>query len=154
MIDAVRVALTAVRTREPPPHGDLAVVELGGVSGMLIGVDEFRRPHVLLPVDEQGPKVRSEVASLEVGVRALMVDGRTRSFLDVVCLFQSVADVFEHFVAAIADRFLASPQDATHAVLEVLEKWKQFLPASCPRRAGKARCSLRRVTRPARCGSS
>ena len=70
MIDAVRVALTAVRTRDRPHPGDLTVVELQGVPGLLIGVDELRRPHMLLPVGpEQVGGVDSEVASLEVGMQ-------------------------------------------------------------------------------------
>jgi hypothetical protein len=134
VIDAVRVALAAVRTRERPHAGELSVVELHGVPEMLIGVDELYRPHMLLPVDaEPLPALSSDVATLEVGVRALVIDDETRSFLDVTCLLQSVADVFEHFVAAVADRVQAAPAEPTRAVLDVLEKWKQFLtPPDAP----------------------
>lgn len=139
MIDAVRVALTAVRTRDAPHPGDLTVVELQGAPEVLLGVDELRRPHMLLHFDEPGvTRLTSDVSALELGVRALSVAGQTRSFLDVTCLFESVADVFEHFVAAVADRVSARPQDATAALTEVLEKWKQFLiPSDAPIGRGK-----------------
>jgi hypothetical protein len=128
VIDAVRVALTAVRTRDRPQPGDLTVVELEGVPALLIGVDELRRPHLLLPLGrEREGNVGSDVASLEVGVRALIVDAETRSYLDVTCLMQSVADVFEHFIAAVADRVLAVPDDPARALLDVLGRWQQFL---------------------------
>lgn len=130
MIDAVRVALAAVRTRDRPQRGDLTVVALQGVPGLLIGVDDLRRPHLLLPLEpDEAGSVDSDVASLDVGTRALVVGDQTRSFLDVTCLVQSVADVFEHFVAAVADRVLAVPSDPARALRDVLEKWKQFLTA-------------------------
>jgi hypothetical protein len=88
---------------------------------------------MLLPLVEGAPDVSSDVASLGVGVRPLDVGGEIRSFVDVVCLLQSVADVFEHFVAAVADRVLAAPADPTRALVAVLEKWKQFLtPPDAP----------------------
>lgn len=139
MIDAVRVALTAVRTREVPHPGDLTVVELRGAPRVLLGVDELRRAHMLLQLDEPCvTRLTSDVSALEIGVRSLSVDGQTRSFLDVACLFESVAEVFEHFVAAVADRIDARPQDAQAALMEVLEKWKQFLiPSDAPIGRGK-----------------
>jgi hypothetical protein len=80
----------------------------------------------------------SDVSALELGVRALSVGEETRTYLDVTCLFESVADVFEHFVAAVADRVNAKPEDATGALTEVLEKWKTFLiPAQEPLGRGK-----------------
>jgi hypothetical protein len=44
-----------------------------------------------------------------------------------------VADVFEHFVSAVADRVRLDPSDAIRALTEVLDKWRQFLtPAGAP----------------------
>lgn len=139
MIDAVRVALTAVRTGRSPDAGDLTVVELAGVPGVLLGVDDLRRPHMLLSIESSElPSLGADVATLDVGVRTLVLAGQASRFLDVTCLFESVADVFEHFVAAVADRAQMTPSGATAALIEVLEKWRQFLtPAKRPLGRGK-----------------
>jgi hypothetical protein len=144
VIDAVRLALTAVRTRDVPESGELTVVELQGAPGVLLGVDHLRRPHMLLGLSELGAtELTRDISALQLGVRTLSVGGETHSFLDVTCLFQSVADVFEHFVAAVADRVNARLGDAPNALTEVLEKWKQFLiPAETPIGRGKLAATL------------
>ena len=48
-----------------------------------------------------------------------------------------MADVFEHFVAAVADRVLTVPADPARALRDVLEKWRQFLIPSGWRRVGR-----------------
>lgn len=133
MIDAVRVALTAVRTGEAPQAGELAVVPLQGAPDVLLGIDDLRRPHLLLQLQPaESPPSASDVATLEIGARPLVLAGRTERFLDVTCLFQSVADVFEHFVAAVVDRVQVI-HSSTSALEEVLEKWRLFLiPAEGP----------------------
>jgi hypothetical protein len=135
MIDAIRVALTAARTGGVPNHGDLIVVELPGVSRVLLGMDDLRRPHLLLELssDIDSPTGSSDIATLEIGERPLVLAGQTLRFIDVACLFQSVADVFEHFVSAVAERIQFGQLEPANALSEVLEKWKQFLvPASAP----------------------
>jgi hypothetical protein len=133
VIDGVRVALTAVRAGAQPQKGDLVVVELSGVPNVLFGVDELRRPHMLLGLGGADlPQPRSDVVTLDIGFRELTLSGATQRFLDITCLFQSVADVFEHFAAAVAERVLATSDPAV-ALSQVLEKWRQFLtPSSGP----------------------
>jgi hypothetical protein len=133
VIDAVREALTAVRSSSPPQHGDLAVVELRDRGDVLLGVDDHRRPHLLLRLGPTEPSpTASDVATLAISERNLAFGGPPERFLDVTCLFESVADVFEHFVSAIAER-LEGSRSSTDALFAVLEKWRAFLiPAQGP----------------------
>jgi hypothetical protein len=134
MIDEVRVALTAVRTGTLPAPGDLVVVDLSDISGVLLGVDDLRRPHMLLELaDVDPPPSSSDTATLEIGERTLVMSGLRRRFVDVTCLFQAVADVFEHFISAVAERLQADASTPVSALNEVLERWHQFLlPAAGP----------------------
>jgi hypothetical protein len=135
VIDAIRVAFTAARTGGIPKPGDLIVVELPGVPLVLLGIDELRRPHLLLELGDgsDSPAASSDIATLEISERALVLAGQTRRFIDVTCLFESVADVFEHFVSAVAERIQLAQLDPASALSEILEKWRQFLiPSSAP----------------------
>ncbi len=44
----------------------------------------------------------------------------------MTCLFNSVAEVFEHFMAAVAEQVHAGVAGVT-ALMQVLEKWREFL---------------------------
>jgi Putative PD-(D/E)XK family member, (DUF4420) len=75
----------------------------------------------------------SDVAALQIAVRPLSVDGSSSPYLDVTCLFDSVTEVFEHFIAAVLDRMTAVGDEPVAALRGVLEKWRQFLvPAGGP----------------------
>ena len=54
MIDAVRVALTAVRTGDRPRAGDLRSWRCRACQGLLLGFDDLRRPHLLLALEHDG----------------------------------------------------------------------------------------------------
>jgi hypothetical protein len=134
VIDAVRVALTALRTREEPMLGDVHVVELEFAPGTFLAVDDRGRPHLLLRLaDGDEPEMpESGVASLVIDTSTLVIGGRRTSLIDVTCLFESVAEVFDHFIVAVLERM---DRDAppTHALMDVLGRWKQFLiPAQGP----------------------
>ncbi len=132
MIDEVRMALTALRAKGTPGAGQLSVFELEGGLGAFLAIDESGRPHLLMEVDPRDPlEVRAvAVAALEVGARELEVSSRTASFLDVTCLFESVAEVFDHFIVAVLDRLKQAPGAPATALAEVLGRWKQFLVPS------------------------
>ena len=73
MIDAVRVALTAVRARGNPRPGDLSVVPLQEVAGVFLGVDDLRRPHLLLKVGDVNALLpEPDVAALEIAIRPIV----------------------------------------------------------------------------------
>jgi hypothetical protein len=76
---------------------------------------------------------KSDVAALQIAIRPLFVDGRSSPYLDVACLFESVTEVFEHFIAAVLDRITVARDSPVVGLAGVLEKWRQFLvPAGGP----------------------
>jgi hypothetical protein len=134
LIDDVRVALTALRSRGVPAAGDLSIVAVATREDALVGLDEAGRSHLLLKLEgapDGAPT--SDVAALQIAVRPLSVGGTPSPFLDVTCLFESVTDVFEHFIAAVLDRMTVVGEEPATALHGVLEKWRQFLvPAGGP----------------------
>ncbi len=129
MIDAVRVAYTALRSQPPPLKGDLAVLPLESVGGVFVGIDEHSRQHLLLEAGSETPPA-SDVATLAIGTRALVIAGRETTFLDITCLFDALGEVFDHFVVAVLERVATTDESAAGAVRAVLEKWREFLIAA------------------------
>ena len=127
MIDAVRVALTALRTRTEPASGDLHVVALEGARGTFVAIDDRGRPHLLLATVGTHEAPVSDVASMDISTRSLSIGGQTTNLIDVACLFESVAEVFDHFIVAVLERLDRGSLPPPQALSEVLEKWKQFL---------------------------
>ena len=137
MIDDVRAALAALRSRGAPAAGDLSVVHLSPDSGLgaFAGLDESGRAHLLLHLDAdpEGPMPTSDVAALQVHARLLAIEGKKSRYLDVTCLVESVTEVFEHFMAALLDRMAAESVPPCPALRMVLAKWRLFLvPADGP----------------------
>src|SRR3954451_17771140 len=135
MIDDVRAALTALRARGLPKPGDLVVIELESADGAFLAVDDQGRPHLLLSLDgtaaRQAPA--SNVATLEIGLRELVIGRERLTLLDVTCLFESLAEVFDHFIVAVLEGLGRDRRSPVGATDEVLEKWKLFLlPAGGP----------------------
>jgi hypothetical protein len=134
LIDDVRVALTALRSRSVPAAGDLSVVAVAAREDAFVGLDDARRSHLLLRLAgaSEAPPT-TDVAALQITVRPLFVDGTSSPYLDVTCLFDSVTEVFEHFIAAVLDRMSVAGDEPGGALRGVLEKWRQFLvPAGGP----------------------
>lgn len=135
MIDAVRIALTAVRSRGLPSSGDLRLVGLEGDDETFLAVDDRGHPHLLFVLGEGDSSVAlsSDVATLDIDTRRLVLGGQELELLDVTCLFESVAEVFEHFIVAVLERRRAASLSPTSATADVLDKWRQFLiPAAGP----------------------
>jgi hypothetical protein len=134
VIDEIRVAVTALRVGGVPDPGDLQVLPLEGTQGVMVGLDDSSRPHLLLSVAEVPADLpASDIATLDVAVRSLVVGNDATTYLDVACLFESVAEVFEHFIVAVLDRLSSVGERPDVALSAVLEKWRQFLvPAEGP----------------------
>ena len=128
MIDAVRAAFTALREGKRPPHGELSVLPTGTGAGVYLGLDDERRPHVLLATEDDVVPA-SDVATLDLGFRTLVIGGAPTRFLDVACLFETLAEVFDYFVVAVTERVAEPSISPAEAVREVLEQWRQFLIA-------------------------
>lgn len=129
MIDVVRAGYTALRTQSPPFGADLAVLAVESLPGAYLGIDELARQHLLLKVHD-GSLPSVEVATLAIGTRALAIGGVEKAFLDVTCLFEALAEVFDHFVAAVLEQQSTTGEDAVAAVSTVLERWREFLVAA------------------------
>lgn len=129
MIDSVRAAYTALRTRSLPPGQDLAVIAADGLENAFLGIDEHGRTHVLL-ASGGGTVPVSDIATLEVLSRSLVIGGAEAEYIDVACLFEALAEVFDHFVVAVLERLKSSNESGEDALAAVLEKWRQFLLAA------------------------
>lgn len=127
MIDLIRTTLTALRIGDPPPAEELAVVGLEGRRGVFLGLDGQGRSHLLVERSEGHPVPTPKVATLDVSTRSLMVGSRHLTLLDVGCVFSSVSDVFEHFIAAVLDHMDSDGVAPSVALVAVLERWRQFL---------------------------
>ncbi|PQM45150.1 hypothetical protein C1Y40_04691 [Mycobacterium talmoniae] len=134
MIDEVRIAFTALRAQQRPQGHDLAVLPIDSVDGVFVGIDEQSQQHLLLH-SVSGAAPVTEVATLAVTMRNLVIAGIETTVLDVVCLLESLVEVFDHFVVAVIER-VSHNEDADVAVETVLRRWRQFLVASAqqPRR--------------------
>lgn len=99
----------------------------------MVGLDGHRRPHLLLRTEGGGEIAPADIATLDVTSRTLELETGSAAYLDVACLFESVAEVFEHFVVAVLDRLARSGDPPQVALASVLENWRQFLtPAEGP----------------------
>lgn len=132
MIDEVRSAYTALRTRPPPQGSSLSVLPLSSVTGAYAGIDELARQHLLLAIETESPPP-VEIATLAIGTRVLLIGGISTVFLDVACLFDALAEVFDHFVAAVLEQQRLTTEDPVTAVSSVIERWREFLVASSGR---------------------
>jgi hypothetical protein len=128
VIDAVRATFTALREGKHPGPGDLNVLPIGTHEGVFLGLDDQSRPHVLLATDDDFVPV-SDLATLELGSRMLVIGTTPSRFLDIACLFEALADVFDYFVVAVVERLAEVGVPPAQAVTEVLEQWRQFLIA-------------------------
>jgi hypothetical protein len=125
LIDAVRSAYTALRT-QPPIGPQLAVLALASVAGAYAGIDELGRQHMLLEIPA-GSSLPQEISALTIGPRILVIGGIESTFLDVTCLSEGLAEVFDHFVAAVLERRATTGENPAVAVATVLERWREFL---------------------------
>jgi hypothetical protein len=135
VIDAVRLALTALRSEGVRAPGGLPVVEVEGGSGAFVAIDDLGRPHLLMTLehDETDAVPSVGIATLDIATRNLEMGGHSVRLLDVTCLFESVAEVFDHFVVAVLEHLEREPTAPTEALAEVLDRWKQFLvPGKAP----------------------
>ena len=128
MIDAVRAGYAALRTGTPPSRDELNVLSAGTHDGVFLGIDDQGRPHVLLATEDDSVPT-TDIATLHLGSRTLVVGGEPTRFLDVACLFEALAEVFDYFVVAVIERLTPSSASPGRAITEVLQQWRQFLIA-------------------------
>jgi len=129
VIDQIRVTLTALRGVKPPRAGDLNVLRITDDDRIYLGVDESGHPHLVLLTDAVVAPA-SDIATVSIGVRTLVIAGDARRTLVVSCLFEALAEVFDHFVAAIMEKLSEPDMSPGDAVVAVLDRWRRFLVAA------------------------
>lgn len=129
MIDDVRIAFTALRSQKLPSGTDLTILQIPAIAGVYVGLDEQSRQHLLL-ADEDDRTPTTEIAALAVSTRNLIINGVNNDLVDVVCLFPSLAEVFDYFIVAVVERLQLADEKPTEAVEAVLREWRQFLTPS------------------------
>lgn len=127
MIDNIRLTFAALREAPAPAVGDLSVLGLDGVESVFLGVDSSGHPHLLLAHAGSTPAVG--VATLDIGMRTLLIAGEEVRLLDVGCLLESLEEVFDHFLVAVLERLIDDGGIPAKAVSDVLSKWQLFLTA-------------------------
>jgi hypothetical protein len=128
VIDDVRLTFAALREGATAPAADLKARGLDGHEGAYLALDDEQRPHLLLATSEETLPVCA-LATLELQFRTLELGGASLRFLDVACLLQSLAEVFDHFVVAVVERLDVPGALPVPAVTDVLQRWRQFLVA-------------------------
>lgn len=129
MIDDVRIAFTALRSQKPPSGTDLTILQVSAVAGVYVGLDEQSRQHLLL-ARENDTAPTTDIATIAVSTRNLIINGVNNDLVDVVCLFPSLAEVFDYFIVAVIERHQRVDETPTEAMEAVLQEWRQFLTAS------------------------
>ncbi|WP_099023767.1 PD-(D/E)XK motif protein [Mycolicibacterium palauense] len=126
MIDDVRLAYAALAAHGVSPHEGLTVLPIPAIDGAYVAVDDESRQHLLLATGGVAP-TSADVTTLALDTRELVVEGRRVRLLDVTCLLAALSDVFDHFAAAVLERWSKAGEPAERAVSAVLEAWKEFL---------------------------
>jgi hypothetical protein len=126
MINDVRLTFTALREAAAPRTGDLAVLRLESFDDVFLGIDADGHPHLLL-AHAEGSTPSVEVATLQVGVRTLLIGGQTVRLLDVGCLLESLEEVFDHFLVAVLEHLDEGSRTPAKVVSDVLSRWQLFL---------------------------
>ncbi|MGE2689081.1 PD-(D/E)XK motif protein [Mycolicibacterium pulveris] len=129
MINDVRMAFTALRSQTPPMGTDLTVLPIAAEAGFYVGLDGQSRQHLLLARGSEAAPI-TDIATLAVSTRELLINGVQKDLIDVICLFPSLADVFDYFIVAVIERLQRDGGTPADAVGAVLQAWRQFLTAS------------------------
>jgi len=127
VIDSIRLTFAALREAGSPPAGDLSVRRLPqGAEGVYLALDADGRSHLLVETEDELAG-STGLTTVTIGHKDLVVEGRKRGFVDVICEAAGLAEVFDHFVGAVTQKLPLSEQPPAAVVLEVIEHWRQFL---------------------------
>lgn len=108
---------------------DLPVSTYAGPAAL--GLDGRGDHHLLLPVDDNHAVVEDgRSAHVRVETRPLVVEGRRRRFVDVVCHRPDLFDVFDEMVVALLQGVDETPSGVGEVVEHVLQQWRELLRPS------------------------
>ncbi|MEU4244880.1 PD-(D/E)XK motif protein [Actinoplanes sp. NPDC026619] len=108
---------------------DLPVSTYAGPTAL--GLDGRGDHHLLLPIDKDHAVVEdARSAHVRVDTRLLVVDGRRRRFVDVVCHRHDLFDVFDEMVEALLQGINETPGEVGEVVERILQQWRELLRPS------------------------
>jgi hypothetical protein len=126
VIDAVRLTYAALRDVVLLREGELTVRGIDDESPQVfLGLDREGRQHLLVESPDADP-LDTGIAAISTTNRDLMIGADSRRYLDVVCAMMELADVFDHFVAAVVERVSPADRDPTTVVADILDQWRSF----------------------------
>lgn len=132
MIDAVRLTFAALREGGHIGEGELTVRRIRDDSARIhLGLDDEGRQHLLVDSPD-APPLDTGMVALSTTTRELEIGQDSRRYLDVVCEMPVLAEVFDHFVAAVVERDGGSEPDLSAAVAAVLDQWRSFFAGFGP----------------------
>lgn len=123
LLAAARRAPGAVATLDLP-----IATEAGPAA---LGVDVRGDHHLLLPIDKSHPKVEDgRSAHVRVDTRPLVVQGRPRRYVDVVCHRPDLFDTFDEMIVALLQSVAETPDRVGEVVDRILRQWRELLRPS------------------------
>lgn len=129
MIDVIRLTYAALAQAPTAGHG-LRVHALDATDGKIqLGLDEEGREHLLVE-SPRAPARQSGIVAITTVHRQLTIGDPPRRYLDVTCEAAELVEVFDHFVAAVAERASGSDSDLGALVDTVLDRWRSFFEAT------------------------
>jgi len=126
VIDEIRLTYAALAQAQAPRRGDLRVHQLDRVGNRIqLGLDDEGREHLLVE-SPQAPERESGIAAITTAHRDLLISDALARYLDVTCQHRELVEVFDHFVAAVAERADPDDPDLGLVVAMVLDRWRSF----------------------------
>jgi hypothetical protein len=105
---------------------DLPVATSTGPAAL--GLDGRGDHHLLLPIDGDHPTVEDgRSAHVRVDTRPLVIDGRRRRYVDVVCHRPDLFSTFDEMVVALLQAIADRPDRVGDVVTHTLQQWRDLL---------------------------
>lgn len=105
---------------------DLPVNTAAGPAAL--GVDDRGDHHLLLPVGGDHPAVQDgRSAHVRVDTRPLVVAGRQRRYVDIVCHRSDLFGTFDEMIVALLQAVAERPDQVGDIVTRTLQQWRDLL---------------------------
>jgi hypothetical protein len=106
-------------------------------KNLLIAVDGDRFRHLLIPVPEDQRAIGDQRSrGVRISVRDLEEDGSARRFIDVVCLFPELNDLFDDVLVDMIHAVSESRENPAVLCRNVLNRWRELIERGRPPKLG------------------
>ncbi|MET8008141.1 PD-(D/E)XK motif protein [Nonomuraea glycinis] len=104
-------------------------IAVGNGAEILAGVDSRGDHHLLVPTGVDAPIAEdSHAAYIRIQRSALVVDGYSRTYADIVCHRADLSELFDDILAAMLTRLASGSGERPDAVCkQVLDEWRELL---------------------------